>query len=565
MLSTPLDNQRHFKHRACRITLGEPDLGLNLAVADYINEKQGGSPREAAIVVVNLINSPDSHVAVFALNLLDVLVKNCGYPFHLQISRKEFLNELVKRFPERPPARYSRTQRLILTAIEEWNQTICKTSKYKEDLGFIRDMHRLLTYKGYIFPEIKQEDLSVLNPSDNLKSLSEIQKEEGLAQAAKLQELVRRGRPSDLKEANKLMKIMAGFKDDNLVESKAKVAEDLDKLKRKADIFSEMLQASERSGTLDTSDETLVELYSSLKVAQPKIQNLITEESDDEVAVQDLLKINDIVNSLVEKYNFLKNGELESASKVQVANSGSGVKESLNLIDFDDEATSGAPESSGNAVEDLLSDLGGLSFSNNNDPFGAGGEISLLGSPQATGSHKTQDSSTSPNYDIFNQLSNSGTPTPTPASTTTTVQSGSAFDLLGGAFSTSSPQPVQQFHEPAPKTSRSFINESQHLKTEIEVHRETQDTVKAIVYFSNIQSSSISNLQFLIAVPKSLTLNLEPQTGSFIASFSKDAVHQAFKITHPTNNSQLKIKWKVNYVVNGQDVEETNTYTLPHV
>jgi hypothetical protein len=27
-------------------------------------------------------------------------------------------------------------------------------------------MHRLLSYKGYIFPEVRKEDAAVLNPSD---------------------------------------------------------------------------------------------------------------------------------------------------------------------------------------------------------------------------------------------------------------------------------------------------------------------------------------------------------------------------------------------------------------
>lgn len=98
--------------------------------------------------------------------LLDICVKNCGYPFHLQISTKEFLNELVRRFPERPPIRSSRVQLRILEAIEEWRQTICQTSRYKDDLGYIRDMHRLLLYKGYMFPEVKMEDAAVLNPTD---------------------------------------------------------------------------------------------------------------------------------------------------------------------------------------------------------------------------------------------------------------------------------------------------------------------------------------------------------------------------------------------------------------
>lgn len=135
------------------MSLAEPDLALNLDIADYINEKQGAAPRDAAIALAKLINNRESHVAIFALSLLDVLVKNCGYPFHLQISRKEFLNELVKRFPGHPPLRYSKIQRLILTAIEEWYQTICKHSSYKNDMGYIRDMHRLLKYKGYAFPK----------------------------------------------------------------------------------------------------------------------------------------------------------------------------------------------------------------------------------------------------------------------------------------------------------------------------------------------------------------------------------------------------------------------------
>lgn len=73
---------------------------------------------------------------------------------------------MVRRFPERPPARLSRVQQRILESIEEWRQTICEHSRYKEDLGFIRDMHRLLLYKGYRFPQIRREDAAVLNPSE---------------------------------------------------------------------------------------------------------------------------------------------------------------------------------------------------------------------------------------------------------------------------------------------------------------------------------------------------------------------------------------------------------------
>jgi hypothetical protein len=40
------------------------------------------------------------------------------------------------------------TQSKILELIHEWKSTLCVSSKHKEDLVHIRDMHRLLGYKG---------------------------------------------------------------------------------------------------------------------------------------------------------------------------------------------------------------------------------------------------------------------------------------------------------------------------------------------------------------------------------------------------------------------------------
>ena len=144
----------------------EPNLALNLEIADLINSKKGNAPRESAMTIVQFINHRNQNMSLLALALLDICVKNCGYPFHLQISTKDFLNELVRRFPERPPMRPNRVQNKILEAIEEWRSTICQTSRYKDDLGFIRDMHRLLHYKGYTFPETRRDDAAVLNPSE---------------------------------------------------------------------------------------------------------------------------------------------------------------------------------------------------------------------------------------------------------------------------------------------------------------------------------------------------------------------------------------------------------------
>lgn len=507
-------------------------------------------------------------MAIFALSLLDVLVKNCGYPFHLQISRKEFLNELVKRFPGHPPLRYSKIQRLILTAIEEWYQTICKHSSYKNDMGYIRDMHRLLKYKGYAFPKISESDLAVLKPSNQLKTASEIQKEQEIAQAAKLEELIRRGKPEDLREANKLMKIMAGFKEDNAVQAKQAISSELNKLKRKADLLNEMLESPDSQ---NWDNETTQELHSALKVAQPKFQKIIEEEQEDDALVQDLLKFNDTVNQLLEKFNLLKNGDSNAASQIHPSHVSAPLQQSsgaltneINLIDFNDldEAPSqgnnntngtGTPAAAETSVNDLLGDLTDLSISNpstaNQASFGLGGDI-VLGSSQPAPPVTTTNNSN-------NTLDLLGLSTPQSPTNSQAVNS-SGFDLLMGFNPTTGTTTAP---------ARTLVNQSPNLKIEFEISRESNSVIRIKSFFTNLSSSPISNLVFLLAVPKSMSLKLQPQSSNFMIGNAKDGISQEGTIENaPANPSKaLKVKWKVNYSVNSTQAEETAVFTLPNV
>ncbi len=106
------------------------------------------------MTVARLVNHRNPHIAMLALSLLETLVQSCGYPFHLQIATKEFLNELVRRFPERPPPFPGPVMQKILDLIHSWKEGICVESRFKDDFSNIRDMHRLLTFKGYRFRDI---------------------------------------------------------------------------------------------------------------------------------------------------------------------------------------------------------------------------------------------------------------------------------------------------------------------------------------------------------------------------------------------------------------------------
>lgn len=467
--TTPL--QRYIQN-ACSPENYEPNLALCLEISDLINAKKGSAPREAAVSIVTYINHRNPNVSLLALSLLDICVKNCGYPFHLQISTKDFLNELVRRFPERPPIRNTRVQNKILELIEEWRRTICETSKYREDLGFIRDMHRLLHLKGYQFPEVRREDAAVLNPSDNLKSAEEMEAEERDAQSAKLQELIRRGTPHDLQEANKLMKVMAGYDTRRKTDYRAKAAEEVAKIQQKARLLEEMLQGYKPGDEIKEGD-VFEELANALASAHPKIQKMCEEESDDHEAVAKLFEINDSIHRTIERYKLIKKGDVEAANAIPkgtLGTSGAGVRKGpdneLSLIDFDSqEATSSTaqessseaaapapPPKAGNALED---DLLGLNMGDGN--FGEGGGISLGGS-SSNGATKAPAMGTA---DIMAQFSQpqSQRATPQPAmpsmfSQPPPAQSAST-DLFGSMSGPTSPPHTpsfnQQQHQPPPQ------------------------------------------------------------------------------------------------------------------
>lgn len=69
-----------------------------------------------------------------------------------------------------------------------------------------------------------------------------MEKEEQSAQSAKLQELIRRGGPEDLQEANRLMKVMAGYDTKHKTDYRAKAAEEVSKVQQKARLLEERLQ-----------------------------------------------------------------------------------------------------------------------------------------------------------------------------------------------------------------------------------------------------------------------------------------------------------------------------------
>jgi hypothetical protein len=205
-----------------------------------------------------------------------------------------------------------------------------------------------------------------------------MEEEEREAQSAKLQELIRRGTPEDLREANQLMKVMAGYDTRSKVDYRAKAAEEVGKIQQKARLLEERLAAF-KPGDKMVDGDVFSELASALSSAQPKIQKMCEEESDDHEAVAKLLEINDSIHRTVERYKLLKKGDIDGAQQIAKGapvptSSGKSAANELSLIDFDDADANGAaaaPKTAG-----VENDLLGLSIADTSS-YGQAGGIAL--------------------------------------------------------------------------------------------------------------------------------------------------------------------------------------------
>ncbi|ORX86459.1 VHS-domain-containing protein [Anaeromyces robustus] len=364
--------------RACSPELYEPNLALNMEICDIINTKKKNYPRFAAIAIVNKVNNRNPTVNLLALSLLDHCVKNCGYPFHLQISTKEFLNELVRRFPSQPPLGLNPVESRILELIEQWNCTLCENSRYKDDFKNIVEIKKLLRFRE-----------------------EELEEEDQTANAAKLDELLRRGTPADLEAANDLMKIMAGYDRESIPDYKKKVADDLQKIEEKA---LELNNRLNNCKPFDLAQPEIQDMIASSKTAQSKIQVWVTETEDEE-RIAYLLSLNDTLNVVMKKYEDIKNGKTVEEGDIEAPSETvkhqkeqqeqmEKQKEEENqapLIDFDSDPIDVSNQSNNpptnippsNSNHSLLDDLNGLSFADIDQSFGVGGSIALSLTPPA--------------------------------------------------------------------------------------------------------------------------------------------------------------------------------------
>uniref|UniRef100_G1KT54 Hepatocyte growth factor-regulated tyrosine kinase substrate n=1 Tax=Anolis carolinensis TaxID=28377 RepID=G1KT54_ANOCA len=138
------------EYKATSQLLLETDWESILQICDMI--RQGDTQAKYAVgAIKKKVNDKNPHVALYALEVLESVVKNCGQTVHDEVANKqtmEELKELLKRQVE------ANVRNKILYLIQAWAHAFRNEPKYK----VVQDTYQIMKVEGHVFPEFKESD-----------------------------------------------------------------------------------------------------------------------------------------------------------------------------------------------------------------------------------------------------------------------------------------------------------------------------------------------------------------------------------------------------------------------
>ncbi|KAG5871584.1 hypothetical protein JTB14_017507 [Gonioctena quinquepunctata] len=123
--------------------LMEPDWVSILQICDMIRQNDV-QPRLALSSLKKKLISTNPHTALYALLVLESMVKNCGTVIHEELTAKAFC-DFLHEFSKTTPHENVRTK--LLELIQAWNFAFRKNPKH----GALKDMMSTMKVEGYKF------------------------------------------------------------------------------------------------------------------------------------------------------------------------------------------------------------------------------------------------------------------------------------------------------------------------------------------------------------------------------------------------------------------------------
>jgi len=344
--------------RATDSSLPSEDWALILEICDIINETDEGPKDAIKAIRKRLANQKNYKSILYTLTVSEACVKNCGPRFHKHVATKDFLNDFTRLLGQKGQASTSPqvVQEKVLSLIQSWSDAF----RNAPELQSIKMCYDSLKDQGYEFPA---QDLDKLSPifTPNLVSQTQGSTREVIPSSDSAAPPLSQGntnrmrtfapsphyQPSTVPRANTAPAPQTLAPINPTVEQLGKLRSELDIVEGNVQVLSEMLTQLQPGQESPDDYELLVELNTTCREMQKRMQVLVDRIANEEVTGV-LLRVNDNLNNVFIRYDRydrsrkgltgeLGNTELGPPPVVETAESTSTVD---NLIEFNREEPS---------------------------------------------------------------------------------------------------------------------------------------------------------------------------------------------------------------------------------
>lgn len=279
--------------QATDASLASENWALNMEICDIVNDTDEG-PKDAirAIRKRLLQNAGKNYtVVMYTLTVLETCVKNCGRRFHLLVSQKDFIQDLVKMIgPKNDPP--TAVQEKVLSLIQSWADAF----RTHPDMQGVVQVYTDLKNKGVEFP---MTDLDSMAPIYTPQRSIPLTAPPPSTLPRVNPYVAHGGRPiaqSEV-ESGALPPSPVGLTPEQL----NKLRRELDIVQRNMTVFGEMLTELVPGQEQRSEWELLQELQKTCHAMQTRVVELINKVANEEVTGE-LLRINDDMNNLFLRY-----------------------------------------------------------------------------------------------------------------------------------------------------------------------------------------------------------------------------------------------------------------------
>ncbi|XP_054160912.1 TOM1-like protein 2 [Oppia nitens] len=334
--------------QATDASLDSENWALNMEICDHINDTDEG-PRDAVRAIKKRLQQSSGKnftVVMFTLIVLEACVKNCGKRFHILVTNKDFVQELVKLIgPKNDPP--TNVQEKVLSLIQSWAHAF----RGQPDLQGVVQVYSELKSKGIEFPAIDTEAMPPIHTPQRTKSATSNNSEAFASTGAHAVNTplstatggsasgVSQSHPKTMPTTRRAIQGPMQLTPEQL----AKLRSELDIVQSNMKVFNEMLTELTPGSEHNDDWQLLSDLNATCQTMQTRIVELIERVANEEVT-NELLRVNDELNNLFLRYErHAKKHKPQLQSPTNRAQQAPQQPSEPTLIDFDstDDSTAG--------------------------------------------------------------------------------------------------------------------------------------------------------------------------------------------------------------------------------